>query len=156
MPIVKEWNCRAHGEFENASGKCPSGCPKSFVVQEIRTAPAYRRPGKMKWVDQQMRGIAADAGLTDMRSDGKAHISVRAADQRRKELAAQAKMKRDGPAGRNTMPHWVDVKHAQAGFSQRKEAAPTVSGADFGVRHQNAVPWGKIPAPRPMIVKRDI
>jgi hypothetical protein len=153
MPIVKEWNCRAHGEFENASGKCPSGCPKSFVVQEIRTAPAYRRPGKMRWVDQQMKGIARDAGLTDMRSDGKAGISVRAADLRRKQVAAEAESRKSGMP--NTMPHWVDVAHAKPGFSQRGEAAPTVTAQTFGTRHQNQVPWGKIPAPRPLIVKRD-
>ena len=154
MAIVKEWRCRAHGDFENASGKCPSGCPKSFVVQEIRTAPAYRRPGKMRWVDNQMRGIARDAGLTDMRSDGKAGISVLAADQRRKQVAAENQSRRDG-SDVKTYPHWVDVKHAAPGFSQRKEQAPVVSNATFGTRHANAVPYGKIPAPRPMFVKRD-
>ena len=123
-----------------------------MVVREIRTAPAYRRPGKMAWIDTQMREIAAENGLTDMRSDGKAGVSVLADAQRRKQLAAE---KAARATGRPTIPTWVDVPHAAAGFSQRKEQPKTVDGSMFGVKHANRVDWENIPQPRPHFVKRD-
>lgn len=153
MAIIKEYRCAAHGPFDSTTGKCPSGCRKSMVVREIRTAPAYRRPGKMAWTDTQMRAIAAENGLTDMRSDGKAGVSVRADALRRKQLAAEREAKRTG--GRVLHPHWVDVPHSAPGFSRRKEQVKTVDGSMFGVVHKNDVPWDQIPKPRPFIVKRD-
>lgn len=161
MPIVKEWRCAAHGEFENSTGKCPSGCPRSMVVQEIRTPPAYRRPGKMAWIDRQMQGIAADAGLTDMKSDGKAGVSVLANEMRRKELAGQAQQKKTG--GKPLFPTWLDVPHAAPGFSRQKDAkVPTINAGQFGTNTGKDI-LGDIPnlsAPqlpplRPNIVKRD-
>lgn len=88
-----------------------------------------------------------------MRSDGKAGVSVLAADRRRKQVAAEAESRKNGTP--NTMPHWVPVTHAKPGFSQRGEQAPVVSGATFGTRHANPINYGKIPPPRPFFVKRD-
>jgi hypothetical protein len=154
MSVVKEYRCDFHGEFDSTTGRCPSGCKKEFIHREFRTPPNYRRPGKMAWTDRQMREIAAENGLTDMRSDGKAGVSVLADAQRRKQLAAEAKAKKEG--GRQLTPHWVEVPHAKPGFGRIPGAeVPKVDGSMFGVKHANHVAWDKIPPPRPHFVKRD-
>lgn len=67
MPL-REYFCKAHGEFEAYAPTCPAGCPASFVKQEIRTAPAIRS-GSTKHTDTTIRNLAADYGLTDVKND---------------------------------------------------------------------------------------
>lgn len=67
MPL-KEFSCKAHGNFESYSAQCPHGCPARFVKQEIRTAPAYRSAGT-KFTDSTLRTLAADYGLTNLKND---------------------------------------------------------------------------------------
>lgn len=132
MAVLKEWRCKAHGAFESTKKRCPSGCPESWVVQEIRTPPAYRRSGRMKWVDEQAKAIAKENGLSDMKADPKANISVLEA------------------AKRSGQSRWVDVPHAAPGFSRDPNAkVPTVSGANFGTAHQAPFSVTQTPPPPP-------
>ena len=147
--IVKEFFCKLHGEFEGATHKCPHCGHGRFSVQEIRTAPAYRRPGKMAWIDRQARGIAEDAGLSDLRPDGQSGTSALTAELRKRELQAQAAEKR---GERRTTPYWAEVPHAAAGFSKGGES-PKVDGALFGTKYGTRINYSDIPAPRPRYVK---
>lgn len=116
MAILKEWRCVAHGIFENTSGRCKSGCPQAFVKQEIRTAPAYRRPN-MGRIDSTLRMIAHDHGLTDLKNDPKANISVLQALQKTKDV---------------DKPRWMSIPHAKPGFSQTGDKAPVFDGKAMG------------------------
>jgi hypothetical protein len=155
MPIEKEWTCAGHGPFENASGKCPVCKNKLLVTREIRTAPAFRRSGNMRWVDRQLKEIAAENGLTDMRNDGKAGLSVMDMELRKRQLAA-AKAADASPNDPRKVGGWVKVPHAPAGFSRTGAQAPTVSGATFGTPHSFGFQPGPgtVPQPKPMIVAK--
>jgi len=151
--IVKEWRCAMHGEFENPSGVCPACKNRHHVRQEIRTAPAYRRSGKMAFIDQQSRRIAEESGLSTLSGDPKSGISALEADRRRKQLSAESEAKRRGE--RIMVPHWAPVPHATPGFSQTHGEVPKVDGAMFGARHAGpAINYSDIPQPRPQFVKR--
>lgn len=139
MPIMKEWRCRGHGPFENATGKCPGGCSKSLVTREFRTAPSLRRSGTMKFIDQQLVGIAKDNGLTDLRHGGEG-------------TSVLETMK---PLSDHVRPRWGDVPHAKPGFSREEGGKPmTVNAATFGTKpsaisqHYNTPP----PPPHPIFV----
>ena len=148
MPIIKEWRCLAHGAFENATGKCKRGCPQDWITREIRTAPSYRRSGRMRFVDEQLKGIASDHGMTDLSNDPKSNESVLQRMLSKKRLQSQ-----------DVMPHWVEVPHAKPGFSQEGSAAvPTVNGAQFGTVTGRDIlgdipkPPVSFPKPRPIYV----
>lgn len=153
MAIEKEWRCRAHGEFVNASGKCPGGCRRDWVVREIRTAPAFRRSGAMRFVDKQLQGIAAENGLSDMRVDPKDGNSVMDREMRKRELASRALEKQTG--AKIPRQHWGEVPHAAPGFSRDpKITRPQVSASQFGTQKSAAAEFYKTPPPppRPIIV----
>src|SRR5579862_7318012 len=108
MAVMKEYRCAAHGPFENYDAICPAGCPRAFVKQEIRTAPSFQRKAT-RFVDQQLRGIAEDAGLTNLKNDPKSGTSVM--QELRKGAVQKSK--------------WLGVEHARPGFSRREgEKAP--------------------------------
>ena len=116
MAIELEWNCAAHGEFTRPAGrggktpKCPKGCSPSFVVQEIRTAPALRS-GSTGRVDAHARALAGDFGLSDIPSarEGESVMGL---------LRAKP----------THQPTWGEVQHAEPGFSHDPKAArPTFS-----------------------------
>ena len=119
--IVLEWRCAAHGEFSNSTGKCPSGCSKRFVVQEIRTAPAIRH-GETGKVDGTVASLAQSYGMSDIPTvrDG--------------ESVMQAMRRQPTHA-----PHWGQVDHAAPGWSQRGEQAKTVSPAAYGTASENRI-----------------
>lgn len=134
MPITKEYRCKAHGPFEAFEPKCPGGkCPKSWIVQEIRTAPAYRRSGKMRFIDDQLKGIARDAGLSDMRTGDPGESVL-------------SKVKKT-PA--DLMPRWGEVPHAAPGFSREGGKAPVVSASTFGTQPSAASKIWESPPPPP-------
>jgi len=152
MPTF-EMVCAAHGPYESTKKRCKHGCPDEWQKQEIRTAPAFRRSGNMRFIDQQLKGIAEDAGLTDLRNDPKANESVLQKAMRMKQLKAP-----------DTMPHWGAVPHAKPGFSQNPGAEiPRVAGSNFGTVTGRDIlgeipraPVGPqaFPAPRPLYVAK--
>lgn len=141
MPTF-ELRCRAHGEIENSAKRCPHGCPADWVTQEIRTPPAYRRSGKMRFVDQQLKGIAQDAGLSDLKNDPKAGLSVLDCVKKTPE---------------QQRPRWGEVPHAAPGFSRDPKAeVPKISGQNFGTQPSSASKFYETPPPppRPQFVGR--
>ena len=137
--ILKEWRCMAHGIFENSTGLCPRGCSQMFVTREIRTAPAYERPNK-KFVDQQLRGIAADYGVTNLQNDAKANLSAL--------QIAQSKNNSE------YKPEWVSIPHAPAGFSKSGDAAPVFEPGSMGMTPspKATATLKSLPKPKPHIV----
>lgn len=109
MAILKEYRCMAHGPFEAFSSMCPRGCSARMVVREFRTAPNFQQK-KTRVVDQHLRGIAKDFGLTDLKNDPKSGTSVM------QELRK----------GRTDKSDWLQLDHAKPGFSREKDAQAPV------------------------------
>jgi hypothetical protein len=117
MAILKEYRCAAHGEFESTEHACPLGCPARFVVQEIRTPPAYH-DGITRNTDQTLRQLADEHGLTDM-SNRNGSI-----------MNSQRPQSSDGP---DFSPKWLDIPHATPGWSRREgEKSPVVAMDSMG------------------------
>jgi hypothetical protein len=117
MGVLREWRCSGHGEFESEDNVCPTCGHAFFVKQEIRTAPAYQRKN-MKIIDGIFRGIAQDNGLTDLKNDPKAGVSVLEAMKKMDDISK---------------PRWGPVEHAKPGFSRDKDATvPTITAESMG------------------------
>ena len=129
MAVIKEFNCKAHGPFEefveqDVMPRCPHGCSPRFVVREIRSAPAARGV-VVGTLDTLQRGIAHDFGLSDL------------------------KVKRDDPSsviqnlrkGEDFSPKWVDVPNKMApGWQGRGEKPSAIDVAkQFNVTPDNAL-----------------
>jgi hypothetical protein len=139
MPVLKEYRCAAHGPFEDFAPMCPYGCPDVFVKQEIRTAPAARRPGTMKFIDEQLKGIANDYGVTDLKTDPKANLSALDYQRRKTEHKAE----------------WIPIAHAAPGFSRQPDAkVPQFKPESMGFSPvpEAAAMTAKLPKPKPNIV----
>jgi hypothetical protein len=136
MPrIVKEWACAAHGPFENASGRCPSGCSPRFVVQEIRSAPAIRS-GATDRTDATVQSLADSYGMSDIANGGDGE-SVMTTLRKKPSFS----------------PTWGHVDHAAPGWSQRGETAKTVSPGTYGAPAENRIAEVKplLSGPTPII-----
>jgi hypothetical protein len=135
MAITREWRCAAHGEFENASGRCPRGCSKRFVVQEFRTAPAIKS-GLTKHRDGTVQSLADSYGMSDI-ANGKDGESVMQTLRKRPNFA----------------PTWGQVDHAKPGWSSRGESAKTVSPAAYGAPAENRLAEVKpiLSGPKPLL-----
>lgn len=134
MGVMKEWNCAAHGSFESDEPVCPSGCHGPFITREFRTAPGYKSINT-KFMDQGMRTIAHEYGLTDMSNrNGKSVME----NQRKEKGYVQ--------------PTWASdqIKHAAPGFSQRGEKAPVVDFSGLGVSKApgDSFTQNRMPPPR--------
>jgi len=120
MGTLREWSCSWHGEFDNATGVCEACGDSKFVRQEIRTAPALKGRST-KFIDGQLREIADDNGLTDLRNDPKAGVSVLQSMIDRKNLANIEK------------PRWGTIEHAAPGFSRDQNAkVPSITAESMG------------------------
>lgn len=155
MAILKEFVCAAHGDFDAFEAKCPHGCSGRFVRREIRTAPAIRHGGTRN-IDNLTQQLADDFRLTDLSNrDGESVMT----NLRKKDWV---KLKH-GVAPSS----WVGgVPHAQPGWTQRDEKAPTFNPATVGLAAGIALTnkgkdamvsggkqTGVIPKPRAQIVE---
>jgi hypothetical protein len=138
MPVMKEWLCAAHGEFENASGRCPHGCSKRFVVQEFRTAPAIRH-GTTRNADKLVGTLAKDFGLSDVASAREGESVM--------ENLRRGKTK-------DFAPTWGKVDHNEPGWSGRGEAAKTFNPSSMQVKPDGMLSRmkGTFGPPKPEIV----
>jgi hypothetical protein len=71
MPApMKEYRCAVHGPFESRARQphCPQGCDGSMVYWSPRTPPSIRTNGVMTGMDALQYRVAAEQGLSDMRS----------------------------------------------------------------------------------------
>lgn len=66
MPVIKEWECKAHGYFDGPEQRCPHGCPDVFVERVFLTPPAIRSASTAV-ADFTLKGLAQDFGMTDIR-----------------------------------------------------------------------------------------
>lgn len=138
MAILKQYRCAAHGEMEMYAPICQYCGHGAFVKQEIRTAPAFRRKN-MKFIDGTLRQIAEDHGLTDLKNDPKAGVSVLQALTKTNDV---------------NKPRWIGVEHAAPGFSRIPDAkVPKVSAEGMGFMTTPAANI-KLPQPTTQIVGR--
>lgn len=66
MAVIKEYLCRAHGQFESSapSPKCPVGC--NSVERVFMTAPGVVTSGRTKNIDNTLTELASHFGLGDL------------------------------------------------------------------------------------------
>lgn len=138
--VIHDFECAAHGVFEKrVKGgelpKCPHGCSKSFVKKVFLKAPAHVSNGT-KFQDSAVRTLAADFGMSDVRND-KDGGSVMDAMRKGQDL------------GR---PKFMEVPHAQPGWSQRGEKAPNFNPqAAISAQFQGENAMTALPPPVPKI-----
>lgn len=65
MAVIKEFFCKAHGNFEAMEAACPHGCSASAVQRVFLTAPGY--PQQMHGIDRTLNNLANDYNMTDMK-----------------------------------------------------------------------------------------
>lgn len=128
MAVIGEFKCLAcvH-EFESTddSPKCPHGCSASFVVREFRTAPSIRSRGTSV-TDHNMKVMASDLGLTDMRNtDGQSVMSA--------TTVGSGGVKR--AYAPQQMPQWKSM--LPTGWAASNEAAPQFSHEKAGFQGTN-------------------
>ena len=147
MARILELRCEAHGEYEHHEKVCPWGCPPDWVTQEFRTAPNIRH-GRTRFVDHQLRGLAQDYGLSDIKND-KDGSSVMQSIRK----------------GEDFSPKFVDIPHAAPGWTQRGEKPMQANAGSFlmGQKGENAIDRytktiapqiGYLEGPKPFFVNR--
>jgi hypothetical protein len=142
MAVLKQWECRAHGNFEEFASdgevpKCPSGCGKRFVRRVFLQPPGLL--GKVtKNTDKTLRGLAADFKMTNLKND-KAGGSVMDAMGKKREYT--------------WMPMTDAVK--KMGKSATDLTALGFGKGMYGKNQVDARVVGKIPAPLPRFDARD-
>jgi hypothetical protein len=93
----------------------------------------------MRFIDGQFKEIAKEAGLSDLKNDPKANLSVLEVARRKQELANQ-----------QMMPRWGPVSHAAPGFSREKNPTiPVVSSTTFGTKESSISKFYESPPPPP-------
>lgn len=117
MAVLKEWRCAAHGAFEGPEPDCGAGCPPAFIKQEFRTPPGIKSGGT-KFVDAQLRGLAQDYKLSDIKND-KDGSSVMQSIRK----------------GEDFSPKFVDIPHPEPGWTKRGEKPHAVSPSPFLMGH---------------------
>ncbi len=92
----------------------------------------------MKFIDSQLRGIAEDHGLTDLKTGS---VAGESALQR---MAKKTEFK----------PEWIPIEHAAPGFSARGEAAPKFAPESMGFTPspEAGATLKNLPKPTPKIV----
>lgn len=69
MPVLKEYRCAVHGDFESAKSDplCPEGCD---TVDRIFLTPPGFRSERTSNIDRTVRGLAKSHGMTDISNAG--------------------------------------------------------------------------------------
>ena len=125
MAVMKEWRCAGHGEFESPKPVCPHGCTGRFITREIRSAPGLKGD-RTKAADWAIGALAEDYGYSDIQNSPSQTNSV-----------AEWQTKTGRKVSAN--PQWVEVAHAEPGFSRDKNiAVPTVNPQQFGMAPESA------------------
>lgn len=115
MAIMKEWACKAHGEFDSTEAKCPHGC-HGTVIRVFLTAPGINT-GMVGRVDKTLGKFAKDYGLGDVsnRNGSVANsVNVQSADRFRRR------------------PEEYDVESGFRDKEHKKRADPTPYWLDLG------------------------
>lgn len=68
MPVVKEFRCMAHGDFESPEATCPHGCSGPGMVDRAFRTPVAIQTAGYRSVNRTFESLAAQHGLTDMRN----------------------------------------------------------------------------------------
>ncbi len=116
-PVVKEFRCAAHGDFEAKEPKCPWGC--KGTVDRVFLTPAAFRSNRTSRIDQRVEGLAAAHGLTDISNRG-GRAAIREKPGAAQERADMAKLISErygngwGKVPQGGAPAALNQYHAQA------------------------------------------
>ena len=78
MPLY-DWECMAHGKFEAFVGKCPHGCSKGMVKRLPVLSLNISTSGKTKFIDNTMKQMSKEFGITDFNNRGGQAVTEEAA-----------------------------------------------------------------------------
>lgn len=137
MGVLNDYECEAHGHFEAFERRCPHGCSHKFV-KLVFLQPVGTRSAKTAYVDRELKQMAKDYNLPDIRND-------------KDGTSTMTKLGRDGKG-----TSWMDIPHAKPGFSREGGKVPTVDIKQFGA-DPGASPGfapGRFGAPTPNFVGR--
>ena len=116
MPIVKEWTCPGHGDFDSPEPRCPHGCTV-VAEREFRTAPAYHN-GKTSRTDKLVRSQVDAFGLSNIRNS-------REGETARIPSPQEQKMAEFQKAVRNKYPKmWGSIPQGSVGAALAAHGAP--------------------------------
>lgn len=148
MPVIKEFECDAHGYFDAAEPTCPHGCHVSMVQRVFLTAPAFQSQGYRN-MNGTIETLAREHGLSNI--DQRGGDGQRRMDwQGRKRIGQATEMLithakneanrgRDAgdyfrPLGSGTMPSMPGVNMASAQGVLAKSDTRTVTDRDGKTR----------------------
>ena len=137
--ILRDFNCIVHGVFESGeeAPKCPFGCSNSFVEKVFLQPPMVGNGTKM--VDNVVKDLANDFGLTNLDNRGGDSVKNNAGRVRERTVSDQI-LDRMGGA-------WQSLDGS-------RNALQALSG--LGVQGQNALSEVKpmLNSPKPQVVAR--
>ena len=66
MPVLHDYFCSEHGIFEGWDAKCPMKICKG-EISKVYLKPVGTKSDKTKATDQNMKNLALDFGMTDIK-----------------------------------------------------------------------------------------
>ena len=151
MPVMKEWTCMAHGDFDGYEQKCPHGCGSSMVARAYRTAPSIQSAG-YRSINKTMVSLAADHGLTDIHNR---NSSQNGTGMRRADYATHQRLNRATEIVMHASRSGQPGADAGSYFKPLNEFRPGSTGEGGVIRREaGQVTSAGIPltAPRPQLV----
>jgi len=111
MAVLADYECAAHGVFENMTGRCPHGCSASFVQRIYLQAPGLTS-ARTKNIDKTLGNLASDFGLTDMNNQNGTSAVIRPNSK-----AVRQQQELMGKLG-DTSQMWGQVPSGTTGINQ--------------------------------------
>jgi len=101
--VIKEFRCRAHGDFEGTEPECPHGC--TGTVDRVFLTPAAFRSNRTTRIDQRVENLAKAHNLTDISNrGGRAAIREKPGAQRDRDEVAKMIRERYGDKPWGSIP----------------------------------------------------
>lgn len=113
MPVLKEYRCGGHGDFEGYEPRCPKGCTS---VQQVFLTPVGTRSDKTKQADRNLKQIALDFGLSNMASARTGEAArIKTKQQKEAEALSEKLRHRFAPMGAKGGTFMADSKQVVGG-----------------------------------------
>lgn len=153
-PVVKEWRCNAHGDFEGTEPTCPYGC--EGTVQRVFLTPAAFRSNRTTRIDHRLENLAKAHGMTDISNRG-----GQAAKRMSSKMEREQKQMRELIKERYGETGWGKMQAGGTMNVKTKEiegGGPGAAGAvsSYGGHADNALAEVREAlVPKPVLVKHD-
>ncbi len=153
-PVVKEFRCAAHGDFDGTEPKCPYGC--EGTVQRVFLTPAAFRSNRTTRIDARLEGLAKSHGMTDISNrGGQAAKRMSSKMEQQQKMAAEAIKARYGDTGWGKMQAGGTMNVQTKAIEGGGPGAVGAVGA-YGGHADNALSEVREAlVPKPVLVKHD-